>query len=416
MNVYTVSQLNEQIKNLLESHFVEVYVEGEVSRPTYHTSGHLYFSLKDEKSVIRCVMFRSALAKVPFRVEDGQKLIVAGKIGVYKPRGEYQLYATELHPSGVGSLQLAFEQLKAKLEKKGYFASELKKPLPDFIQTIALVTSQTGAALQDMLRIIQNRWPLVKVYVVDTLVQGSDAAPMIARSIAYADGLGVDVIVVGRGGGSLEDLWPFNEEIVADAIFEAKTPIVSAVGHEIDFLISDFVADLRAPTPSAAMEMILPDRQEMLMHLDLLMQRLTKRMQTILQLKTQELDHLQNSLFQLSPQKRLEFYEKEITIMKERMKETITVILKNSSHEIPHLKTLFDQKIEWIWKQKQQDLTSLQQKLTMAMEAKKIPKNSAQMVKNGKPVSLEDIDVGDEVELQDLHYKALAKILSKDAL
>ncbi|BCD67583.1 exodeoxyribonuclease VII large subunit [Nitratiruptor sp. YY09-18] len=414
MNIITVSALNEQIKNLLESHFQIVYVEGEVSRPTYHTSGHLYFSLKDKESVIRCVMFRSSLAKVPFRVEDGQKLIVAGKIGVYKPRGEYQLYALELHPAGEGALQLAFEQLKKKLAAKGYF--ENKKPIPPFIRSVALVTSQTGAALQDMLRIINKRWPLLEVKIVDTLVQGKDAAPSIAQAIKVADSLGVDVIVVGRGGGSLEDLWCFNEEIVADAIYAAKTPIVSAVGHEIDYVISDFVADLRAPTPSAAMEMILPDRQEMLLAIDNLLESLEHRMQVILSAKEQELVHLARSFEQLSPQKRLQFLQNDIEALQKNLTQALFVHLQQKESLLPQLRLSFERAIDAQLHAYTSTLATLGQKLEMAMKAKELPPKSAQIVKNGKPVTLEEVASGDEVELQDLHYKALAKILQKDVL
>ena len=416
MKALSVSELNEQIKSLLEAHFTEVWVEGEVSRPTYHTSGHLYFSLKDATSVIRCVMFRSDVSKVPFRVEEGQKLILHGRIGVYKPRGEYQLYAKELLPSGVGSLQLAFEQLKKKLAQKGYFDESRKKELPPFVHSIALVTSQTGAALQDMLRIINKRWPLVKVYVIDTLVQGGAAAPMIADAIAYADRLGVDVIVVGRGGGSLEDLWAFNEEIVADAIFAATTPIVSAVGHEIDFLISDFVADKRAPTPSAAMEMVLPDRQEMLLYLDTLMDRMHKRIETILVAKEQEAQHLYKQLEQLSPMKKLTIYSQEIQMFKSRLKQTIQVVIDQKNQQIPASLHLLQNAQRSILQKKAHELELLSQKMQLALKAKEPPFGSAQVVKEGKPVNLENIAVGDMIELQDLRFRLGAKILNKDAL
>ena len=416
MRALSVSELNEQIKSLLESHFTEVWVEGEVSRPTYHTSGHLYFSLKDASSVIKCVMFRSDLAKVPFRVEEGQKLIVHGRIGIYKPRGEYQLYAKELLPSGVGSLQLAFEQLKKRLAQKGYFDESRKKEIPPIVHSLALVTSQTGAALQDMLRIINKRWPLVKVYVIDTLVQGGSAAPMIADAIAYADRLGVDVIIVGRGGGSLEDLWAFNEEVVADAIFAATTPIVSAVGHEIDFLISDFVADKRAPTPSAAIEMVLPDRQEMLLYIDTLMDRMQKRMHTLLLTKEQSLHHLTKQLEQLSPLRKLLLYRQEIETIQERFKQTIQMVLEQKNQQIPAMMHLLKNAQKTLLQTKAHELELLSQKMQMALKAKEPPFGSAQIVKNGKPVALENIEVGDEIELQDLEYRLKAKVVSKDAL
>ncbi len=414
MNILSVSQLTQQIKSLLESHFVEVYVEGEVSRPTYHTSGHLYFSLKDEKSVISCVMFRSALREIPFRVEDGQQLIVKGRIGLYPQRGAYQLYAKELHPAGAGSLQLAFEQLKRRLEAKGYF--QKKRPIPEIVKTIAIVTSATGAALQDMLRIIQKRWPLVKVYLVNTLVQGKEAAQELAHAIDVADRLGADVMVVGRGGGSIEDLWCFNEEIVAEAIYRAKTPVVSAVGHEIDYVISDFVADLRAPTPSAAMEMILPDKEERMLYIDTLQERMHKRMQTILGLKEQELQHLFDSLQQLSPNRRLEFYAQQIAASKQAFSQAIQMRLQTLASAMPQMHTELRNAIISQLQAKESALTLLQQKMEMALKAKELPRGTAQVVAEGKPVSLEELQIGDQVELQDGQWRVGVKVQSKDAL
>ncbi len=413
MRVLSVGQLNEQIKSMLESHFMEVWVEGEVSRPTYHTSGHLYFSLKDKEGVIKCVMFRSNLAKIPFRIEEGQKLIVSGRIGVYKPRGEYQLYAVDMIPSGEGSLQLAFNQLKERLRKKGYFESIHKKQLPPIIGSLALVTSQTGAALQDMLRIINKRWPLLRVFVIDTLVQGKDAAPMIAEAIRYADTLGVDAIVVGRGGGSLEDLWAFNEEVVADAIFEASTPIVSAVGHEIDTLISDYVADLRAPTPSAAMELILPDRQDMLLAIDEMIERMRRSVESILGSKSQQLDHLFRLMIQQSPQKRLEMLDSQIEALQKSMGQQIELQLQKKAHPIPSLLAQLDGAIESAIAQKAHDLGILQQRFETAMEAKKPPKGTAQVIKEDHPTQLCKVSLGDRLKLQDLCCEVEVEVLGK---
>ena len=254
MKLITVSALNEKIKSLLEATFMHIRLEGEIASVTYHSSGHVYFSLKDDRSSLRCVMWRSNAARLKFRLEKGAHVVIDGSVGVYTPRGEYQLIAVSVEPYGRGALAVAFEQLKKRLEAQGYFASERKKPLPRYPRRIALVTAAGGAALQDMLKVARKRWPLTELIVVDTPVQGEGAAESIARAIAYADTLGADIIVTGRGGGSVEDLWAFNEEAVAEAIFRAHTPVVSAVGHEVDTLISDFVADLRAPTPSAAMD------------------------------------------------------------------------------------------------------------------------------------------------------------------
>jgi len=415
MNIITVSQLNEKIKNLLESHFLEVYVEGEISRPTYHSSGHLYFSLKDEASVIKSVMFRSSVARLDFRVEDGQKVIVAGKIGVYKPRGEYQLYATKILPQGIGALSVAYEQLKKKLEAKGYFKKERKKEIPKYIDTIALVTSKTGAALQDMIRVINNRWPLVRIYLINTLVQGKEAALDIVNSLNIADSLGVDVIVLARGGGSIEDLWCFNEEIVADAIYKAKTPIVSAIGHEIDYLISDFVADLRAPTPSAAMEMILPDKYEALMMLDSLQEAYVKSFKKVLFNKEQILRHTLSSFNQISPKRRLGFYEKEIENLRNSLKSSMTFLFEKKASMLPELKNSIYQSIKNSLFHKSSHLKHLFEKFESAFRAKEIKKGYAQVVKNKKVVDLAEIDVGEIFELQTKDVIIEAKALLKRA-
>ena len=287
----TVSALNEKIKSLLEATFMHIRVEGEIASATYHGSGHLYFSIKDDRSTLRCVMWRSNAARLKFRLEKGESVIIEGSVGVYTPRGEYQLIAVNVEPYGRGSLFLAFEQLKKKLGTKGYFDKERKKAIPRYPDRIALVTSAAGAALQDMLKVARRRWPLAELFVVDTKVQGEGAEDSIARAIRYADSLEADIIVVGRGGGSTEDLWAFNEEKVADAIFVARTPVVSAVGHEVDILISDFVADMRAPTPSAAMEMILPDAAEQRRFLDERFDRLKRRIREIVGIKKKAMLH-----------------------------------------------------------------------------------------------------------------------------
>ncbi|WP_246434455.1 exodeoxyribonuclease VII large subunit [Nitrosophilus labii] len=414
LKILSVSEFNEKIKNLLESHFLEVYVEGEISRPTYHTSGHLYFSLKDKGSTLKCVMFRSFASKLDFRLEDGQKVIASGRVSVYKPRGEYQLYATTIVPSGAGSLALAYEQLKKRLQAKGYFDKTFKKKIPKYIDKIALVTSKTGAALQDMLKVINRRWPLLKVYIINTLVQGKDAAEDIASSVKFADTLGVDLIIVGRGGGSLEDLWTFNEEVVADAIFEAKTPIVSAVGHEIDFLISDLVADLRAPTPSAAIEMVLPDRLEKLMYIDSLQEQIQNSMHKVMRDKFDLLRHLLSSFEHNSPKKRVEFYLKEIEALKKQLKSSVEFYLQRKESLPKELRLAFTQSIKQCLIHKEHESESLKERLSVAFESKKVKKGFAQVIKNAKVVDLEELSIGDIFELQTQQIKIEAKVLKKE--
>jgi exodeoxyribonuclease VII large subunit len=266
--VLTVTQLNTYLKSQFESdeNLSHVFITGEISNFTDHyRSGHLYFSLKDERCVVRAVMFARNAARLRFRPADGMKVLARGRVGVYEVSGQYQLYVEDLQPEGLGALNLAFEQLKAKLQKEGLFDAGRKKPLPKFPGSIGVVTSPTGAAVHDILTILERRYPLAQVVFCPVQVQGELAAPQIANALHRINRLKcADVIILGRGGGSLEDLWPFNEEGVARAVADSSIPVVSAVGHETDFTICDFVADLRAPTPSAAAELTVPDQTELL--------------------------------------------------------------------------------------------------------------------------------------------------------
>ena len=264
---YTVTELNNRIKAHieLEPDFSRVYVRGELSNYRIYPSGHHYFTLKDEQSSIKCVMFRSSAARLRFRPESGMSVMAYGDISVYPRDGAYQLYCSNMSPEGTGDLQLAFEQLKAKLEAEGLFDERCKKPLPVFPQRIAVVTSSAGAAVHDMIRILGSRWPLSKVLLLPVRVQGVEAPPEIAAAINYANEHQLaDLIITGRGGGSIEDLWAFNDERVARAIFASRIPVISAVGHEPDVTISDYVADVRASTPSNAAELAVPDMNDML--------------------------------------------------------------------------------------------------------------------------------------------------------
>lgn len=264
MNSLTVSELTAYIKQLVDSDMLlsNVTVTGEISNFKLHSSGHMYFSLKDENAIIKCVMFRTYNARMRFMPEEGMRVIVRGYVSVYPPGGTYQLYAEEMQPDGTGSLYLAFEQLKRKLEAQGWFAQERKKPIPRLPRAIGIVTSPTGAVIRDMLNILQRRYPNVRVIIYPSAVQGVEAPPQLIRGIRYFnEAKNVDVIIIARGGGSIEDLWPFNDESLARTIYESQIPVISAVGHETDFSISDFVADLRAPTPSAAAELAVPEKK-----------------------------------------------------------------------------------------------------------------------------------------------------------
>jgi len=264
-HVYSVSELTTEIKVLLETTLPIIWLEGEISNLTFHSSGHLYFSLKDRDAQISCVMWRSRNVSLFFTPQDGKKVLAMGRVSVYQKRGVYQFDVIKLQPAGIGELQIAFEQLKQKLQEEGLFDVENKKEIPIFPERIGIVTSPTGAAIQDLLNILNRRYPGIEIILAPVKVQGEDAAEEIAAAIKNFNTHGqADVLIVGRGGGSLEDLWAFNEEVVARAIFRSRIPVISAVGHEIDFSISDFVADLRAPTPSAAAELAVPDREELL--------------------------------------------------------------------------------------------------------------------------------------------------------
>ena len=257
-HILTVTQLTYQIKNLLEGTFPDVWVEGEISNLTVPQSGHAYFTIKDEQSQIKAVLFKSSQRHLKFTLQHGMQVICRGRVSVYEPRGEYQIIIEYVEPKGVGALQKAFEELKARLEKEGLFDRERKKPLPFLPKRIGIVTSPTGAAIRDILRVIRRRHPRMAILIYPVPVQGPESAPAIVEAVQYFNReKNVDVLIVGRGGGSLEDLWAFNEETVARAIHASRIPVISAVGHETDYTIADFVADLRAPTPSAAAEMVV---------------------------------------------------------------------------------------------------------------------------------------------------------------
>lgn len=259
----SVTDATRMIKTLLETTLPMMWIEGEISNFTHHSSGHMYFSLKDPTSQISCVMWKGRNRSMHFRPQDGMKVLVNGRVTVYERRGNYQLDVWQMLPGGVGALQQAFEQLKIRLSEEGLFDEKYKRPLPKYPRRIGIVTSPTGAAIRDLHSVLSRRWPSAELILRPALVQGTGAAEDIARAIEEFNVYGeVDVLIVGRGGGSLEDLWAFNEEVVARAIFHSKLPIISAVGHEIDFTIADFVADLRAATPSAAAELVAPDARE----------------------------------------------------------------------------------------------------------------------------------------------------------
>ena len=323
-NIYSVSQLNQSVRLMLENQLGAVWLTGEISNFSQPVSGHWYLSLKDENAQVRCAMFRMKNMRVSFRPTNGMQVLVRANVSLYEPRGDYQLIIESMHLAGEGLLMQQFEALKLKLAAEGLFAQHLKKKLPHFSKAVGIITSKTGAALQDILHILQRRDPSLKIIIYPTAVQGKDAATDIAQMIELANQRQeVDVLIVGRGGGSLEDLWCFNEEIVARAIFHSHLPVISAVGHETDVTIADFVADVRAPTPSAAAELVSRNQTELLQQLQYRRQRLEIALDRLFAEKQQKLKHLSLRLHNQHPQAQLRIQQQLITQLSHRLQQTL---------------------------------------------------------------------------------------------
>ncbi len=295
-HIYTVSELTKLIRVIVEESFPGIWVEGEISNFILHSSGHMYFTLRDAGSTLKCAFFKHANLKLKFKPKDGMKVICHGSVSVYEARGDYQLIVEDVEPKGIGALQLQFQQLKEKLLKEGLFDEKYKVPIPFLPTVIGVVTSPTGAAIQDILNIARRRFANIEIIINPVKVQGADAKDEIAAAIKQFNELkNIDVMIVGRGGGSLEDLWPFNEEVVARAIFASKIPVISAVGHEVDYTISDFVADFRAPTPSAAAELVIPKKEDLINLISTALERLNNAIFDALGLLKERLDNLRES-------------------------------------------------------------------------------------------------------------------------
>ena len=323
-NIYSVSQLNQSVRLMLENQLGAVWLTGEVSNFSQPVSGHWYLSLKDENAQVRCAMFRMKNLRVSFRPTNGMQVLVRANVSLYEPRGDYQLIIESMHLAGEGLLMQQFEALKLKLAAEGLFAQHLKKNLPHFSKAVGIITSKTGAALQDILHILQRRDPSLKIIIYPTAVQGKDAATEIAQMIELANQRQeVDVLIVGRGGGSLEDLWCFNEEMVARAIFHSHLPVISAVGHETDVTIADFVADVRAPTPSAAAELVSRNQTELLQQLQYRRQRLEIALDRLFAEKQQKLKHLSLRLHNQHPQTQLRIQQQLITQLSHRLQQSL---------------------------------------------------------------------------------------------
>ncbi len=335
-NVYSVKQVNSYVKNMFSQDFMlnHIYVKGEVSNCKYHTSGHIYFSLKDESGTIACVMFASARSGLSFRMQEGQNVIVLGSVSVYERDGKYQLYAKEIILDGAGALYERFEALKKELEEMGMFAAEYKQPIPRYVKSVGIVTAPTGAAVRDIINISKRRNPYVQLILYPALVQGEGAVSSIVRGIRMMEQQNVDVIIVGRGGGSMEDLWAFNEEAVARAIFECTIPIISAVGHETDTLISDYVADLRAPTPSAAAELAVYELSSVQIMCEEYKRRMYQQIRQRIDFSRRQTEQMAFRLKVAHPRQKLNEQRQYLADLDSRMRIRMNSALEESRHKL----------------------------------------------------------------------------------
>lgn len=326
--VYSVSQLTREIKDVIEGTFPRIWIEGEVSNYNLHSSGHIYFDLKDSEAVIRCAFFRSANQGIKFSIKDGLKVLCFGRIGVYEKKGQYQLYAEKVEPKGAGELWLAFERLKELLKKEGLFDASRKIPVPVLPSKIGIVTSPTGAAIRDILNILKRRFDNIEILIYPVKVQGDGAAEEIAAAIAELNRMkGIDVLILARGGGSLEDIWAFNEEIVARAIYKSVIPVISAIGHEVDWTISDFVADLRAPTPSAAAELVIARKEDISEKIDASLKRMKISLRNLISTLDGRLEGAFSSPVFKYPLEIIERYSQELD-------DLLKVLAKSVSHTV----------------------------------------------------------------------------------
>ena len=399
----TVTQLTRYIKYKIDNdvNLNEVFLKGEISNFKAHSRGHFYFTLKDENSRISAIMFSSNTKKIKFLPQDGMKVLVTGKISVFEANGGYQIYVNDMLEDGVGNLYIAFEQLKKKLESEGLFREDLKKKIPKIPERVGVITAPTGAAIKDIISTIKRRWPLTEIILFPSLVQGDDAKEDIVKQIERAKDYNLDTLIVGRGGGSIEDLWPFNEEIVARSLFSCDIPTISAVGHEIDFTIADFVADLRAPTPTGAAELAVPQKSDVENYLNQLKIRLNKAMQHKININKQKLEEIESRYIFQNPiaiyeakelmfdsiLDRLKFASKNLITIKE--KKYITLM---SSYILKEPQKLIDQK--------QNKYLQIISKLETLSPLKTIQRGYSLTKKDGKVItSTKELKKKDKIEL-----------------
>ena len=414
----TVTQLTRYIKYKIDNdiHLNEVFLKGEISNFKAHSRGHFYFTLKDEGSRINAIMFSSNTKKIKFLPTDGMKVLVTGKISVFEANGAYQIYVNDMLEDGVGNLYIAYEQLKQKLEQEGLFKKEYKKNIPKIPNRVGVITAPTGAAIKDIISTIKRRWPLAQVILFPSLVQGDEAKEDIVRQIENAKQYHLDTLIVGRGGGSIEDLWPFNEEIVARAIYESKIPVISAVGHEIDFTISDFVADLRAPTPTGAAEMAVPNINDVINNIEQLKIRLNESIYKKINYQKLYLDSLKNSYVIKNPVIMYEQQKQKIDVMQEKIKTLILHKLDNNKTRLNNLKNSYIMiNPENLYANQKKELVNIIAKLELLNPLKVLKRGYTITYKDNHVMnSINDINTGDKLELQFVDGKIKTIVESKE--
>ena len=394
--VYTVSQVNAYIKNMFVQDYAlnRISIKGEVSNVKYHTSGHIYFTLKDGKGALSAVMFASQRMGLSFPLKEGQQVVATGSVDVYERDGKYQLYAREIRLDGMGALFMEFVRLRNELQEMGMFSEEYKQPIPRYAKTVGIVTAPTGAAVRDIMNISQRRNPYVQLILYPALVQGDQAAESIVKGIRTLDNYGVDVMIVGRGGGSIEDLWAFNEEIVARAIFECRTPVISAVGHETDTTIADYVADLRAPTPSAAAELAVADVRQLLDGLELFHQQLLDRMEQKILVRREQAEYRRKLLQYASPRHQLNEKRQYAADLQEKLGQAMRQKVLERRHQVQ----------------------ILAQRLDGASPLKKLSQGySYTQTQDGKALrSVEEVRPGEQVTIHVTDGKLFAQVLKTE--
>ena len=396
----------------VDEHLKTVYLKGEISNFKSHTTGHLYFSIKDENSKINAIMFSANAKKIVFTPIDGMKVLVKGRITIYEATGNYQIYIDEMLEDGVGNLYIAFEQLKEKLSKEGLFDSRFKKKIPKIPSRVGVVTAQTGAAIKDILSTIKRRYPICEVILFPSLVQGEAAASDIVKNIKMAENYDLDVLIVGRGGGSIEDLWPFNEEIVARAIFESSIPIISAVGHEIDYTIADFVADLRAPTPTGAAELAVPNLVELKKHIGQLKIRLNENVLKVINYQKLYLDSLKNSFVIKNPLIMYDNKKQKLDSIIEKLNNILRIKMDKNIDKLNFLKNSYILKnSDLLYKSKRDDLNNIIEKLELINPLKVLKRGYSVVYKDDFIInSVDNLNKSDKLKIKLSDGNVITKI------